>query len=57
MGKVNICLKKPKIQHRLLSVIQLTKDTVLGIKWFSFDNNKENRKLIRNMSIKDKYFA
>ena len=55
MGKVNICLKKPKIQHRLLSVIQLTKDTVLGIKWFSFDNNKENRKLIRNMSIKDKY--
>ena len=53
--KANICFKKPKITHRLLSVIELIKDSVLGIRWFSF-NNFDYKKNIRNMSEKEIYF-
>ena len=53
--KINICIKKPRIQHKLLSVIHLTNDSVVGVKWFSF-GNKEHKKILRNMSEKDKYF-
>ena len=52
--KIKISYKKPKIQHRLLSVIQLDNDSVLGIKWFSF-NNKDNIKIPRNTTIKERY--
>ena len=52
--KIKLNLKKPKIQHRLLSVIQLTHDTVLGMKWFMF-NSKDNKKIPRNLSQKEKY--
>ena len=54
IDKINISHKKPKIKHRLLSVIQLENDSVVGIKWFSF-NNRDNKKVFRNMSIKEKY--
>ena len=50
-----ISIKKPKIKHRLLSVIQLSNDSVLGIKWFSL-NNITDIKLLRNLSEKDKYY-
>ena len=52
--KIKISYKKPRIQHRLLSVIQLDNDSVLGIKWFSF-NNKDNIKIPRNTTIKERY--
>ena len=52
--KIKISYKKPKIQHRLLSVIQLDNDSVLGIKWFSF-NHKDNIKIPRNTTIKERY--
>ena len=54
IDKINISHKKPKIKHRLLSVIQLENDSVVGIKWFSF-NNRDTKKVFRNMSIKEKY--
>ena len=47
--KANICFKKPKITHRLLSVIELIKDSVLGIRWFSF-GDFDYKKNIRNMT-------
>ena len=50
-----LSIKKPKIIHKLLSVIQLTNDSVLGIKWFSF-NNIDSKKILRNLSEKEKYF-
>ena len=53
--KSNICLRKPKIYHRLLSVIELKNDSVLGLKWFSF-NDIDNKKKIRNISEKENYF-
>ena len=53
--KANICFKKPKITHRLLSVIELIKDSVLGIRWFSF-GDFDYKKNIRNMSEKEIYF-
>ena len=52
--KINICIKKPRIQHRLLSVIHLNNDSVVGMKWFSF-SNKESKKILRSMSEKEKY--
>ena len=53
--KSNICLRKPKIYHRLLSVIELKNDSILGLKWFSF-NDIDNKKKIRNISEKENYF-
>ena len=52
-----ISIKKPKIKHRLLSVIQLTNDSVLGIKWFSLNDIGGDINLMRNLSEKDRYFA
>ena len=52
--KIKLNLKKPKIQHRLLSIIQLTHDSVLGMKWFML-NSKDNKKIPRYLSQKEKY--
>ena len=50
--KIKLNVKKPKIKHKLLSVIYLDNDTILGIKWFSCKKNKECPK---NISENEKY--
>ena len=47
--------KKPKIKHKLLSVINLNNDSVLGIKWFCFNNLDNNNKDLKNLSEIKKY--
>lgn len=41
--KILLSFKKPKIKNKLLSVITINSNSILGIKWFNFKgNNKEN---------------
>ena len=41
--KILLSFKKPKIKNKLLSVIKINSNSILGIKWFNFKgNNKEN---------------
>ena len=47
--------KKSKIKHKLLSVINLNNDSVLGIKWFCFNNLDNNNKDLKNLSEIKKY--
>ena len=48
--------KKPKIKHKLLSVINLNNDSVLGINWFCFNNLYPNKdKDLKNLSEIKKY--
>ena len=51
---INIDVIKPKIKHKLLSVINLNNDTVLGLKWFSF-NRSDNINDYKNLSEIDYY--
>lgn len=46
--------KKPKIKHKLLSVISIVNDSVLGIKWFCFNKMEENV-IIKELSEIEKY--
>ena len=50
---IKINIKKPKIKHKILSVINLNNDIVLGIKWFSF--NRSDNINDKNLSENDKY--
>ena len=43
--KVILSILKPKIKNKLLSVLSLTNNSILGIQWFNFfkkENNKKN---------------
>jgi hypothetical protein len=41
--KILLSFKKPKIKNKLLSVITINSNSILGMKWFNFKgNNKEN---------------
>ena len=54
LKKIKLNIKKPKIKHKLLSVIALNNDTVLGIKWFCFDRVEDKEKS-KNLSENEKY--
>ena len=54
LKKIKLNIKKPKIKHKLLSVIALNNDTVLGIKWFCFDRIEDKEKS-KNLSENEKY--
>lgn len=54
LKKIKLNIKKPKIKHKLLSVINLNNDTVLGIKWFCFNRIKD-KKDSNNISESEKY--
>ena len=41
---VKLNVKKPKIKHKLLSVINLVNDSTIGIKWFYFNTIKKESK-------------
>ena len=51
---LSLKVKKPKIKHKLLSVITLNSDSVLGFKWFCF-KKKVNKKDFENLSEVEKY--
>ena len=51
---IKINVKKPKIKHKLLSVINLNNDSVLGIKWFCFNRIDKNDDF-KNLSEIEKY--
>lgn len=46
--------KKPKIRHKLLSVINIINDSVLGMKWFSY-NKLDDEQAKNNLSDLEKY--
>ena len=50
---IKINVKKPKIKHKLLSVIQLIDDSILGIKWFRFIRTDTIND--ENLSVNQKY--
>ena len=54
LKKIKLNIKKPKIKHKLLSVIALNNDTVLGIKWFCFERIEDKEKF-KNLSENEKY--
>ena len=54
LKNIKLNIKKPKIKHRLLSVITFNNDTVLGIKWFCVDRIKDKKKS-NNLSENEKY--
>ena len=45
--------KKPKIKHKLLSVINIVNDNILGMKWFCFNSTEDVQKLNENKNLSE----
>ena len=52
---IKISVKKPKIKHKLLSVISLVNDSTLGMKWFFFNKEEDEPQNSKQLSEIDKY--